>query len=377
MNLSAMTAGLRHLRFALPLAGMIFAAPAFAGEALSIYKVRGLNTKTLDRIADEHVIFDRHGENTFSVYVKAKDRKAFLALAPNAKLIDEDYNRTTERMCRDYKSLEQVYKILDDLAAKHPEVATVGSLGRSKNGIDVKYIKVSDNPTMDESDTEPMLVIDAATHGDECVTTETLMYHIEEIITKGASDPEMKGMVDNAEIYFVPIVSPDSHRRSRNVHGFDPNRSYPGPTGNPKGRVPSIDSLIKFFDDNTPDGAMSWHGATGNGMILHPYGHQKGPVSKDKVHVRVYDKIVKNMKAKQPRFDAGSIIDTIYRAHNSSIDYYWMPNKPDVAKQYQTYAVAIEVRGSKRPRIDAVKKDYVPQTRDLTRAFIKSFTDKN
>lgn len=376
MNFSAMTAGLRHLRFALPLTGMLLAAPAFGGEALSVYKITGLDTKTLDRIALEHEIFDRHGKNTFSVYVKDSDREAFLALAPKAELLDADYNRTTERLCRDYRSIDQIYKILDDLAAKHPDVAKVGSLGKSKNGKEVKYIKVSDNPEVDESDSEPLLVIDAATHGDECVTTETLIYHIEEIVTKGASDPEFKKMVDNAEIVFVPIVSPDSHRRSRNVHGFDPNRSYPGPTGKPKGRVPSIDALIQFFDDNQPDGNMSWHGATGNGMILHPWGHQKGPMSPDQDKVRMYEKIKNNMKAKAPRFDAGSIIDTIYRAHNSSIDYYWMPNKPNVSKQYQTYAVAIEVRGSKRPRLDAIKKDYVPQTRDLTWAFVKSFTDK-
>lgn len=358
-------------------AGLVLAAaPATAGEALSIYKIEGLDRATMNRIAKDHEIFDRHGENSFSVYVNASEAEAFLKLAPKAKLVDADYNRTTERLCRDYKSLEQVYQILDDLAAKHPDIAEVGSMGRSKGGLDVKYLKVSDNVKADESDTEPFLVIDAATHGDECVTTETLLYHIEEIVTKGATDPELKKMVDNAEIYFVPVVSPDSHRKSRNVHGFDPNRSYPGPTGKPKGRVPSIDSLIKFFDDNQPDGSMTWHGATGNGMILHPYGHERGPVSKDQSKVKVYQKIVSNMKAKAPRFDAGSIIDTIYRAYNSSIDYYWMPDKPAVAKQYQTYAVAIEVRGSKRPRLSEIKSTYVPQTRELTWAFIKSFTDK-
>lgn len=379
--LDSLTSQGQRLLRALPFAACLLATASMAAgsetssqaEALQVYRIDHLDRATLKTIAEEFEIFDRHGKNSFSVYVTAERTAEFLALAPKAQLKVANDNLLTEQKCRGYMSVDEIYAELNDLAAKHSDIATVGSIGKSKRGKEIRYIKVSDNAATDESDSEPVLVIDSATHGSECVTTETLMHHIREIITKAGTDDEIKGMVHNAEIYFIPVVSPDSHRKSRFVHGLDPNRSYPGPGKAPRGRLPSIDALIDFFDEKTPDGSMTWHAATNNGMIMHPWGHKKGPVSDNKTHVQAYEKIVGAMKAKVPRFDVGSIIDTIYEAHNSSIDYYFMANKPNVAKQYQTYSVAIELRGEQRPHVGAIG-GYVRQSRGFTFEFIKAFT---
>lgn len=349
------------------------AQAAKKGSDLKIYQIQNVDKANLDKIADEYEIFVKLDESTFRVYVDSSEANNFLKLAPKAELVDNKYSFNSQRICESYRSIDQIYSLLDSLASKKPSIASVGTYGTSTNGKPLKFIKISDNSSSDESNREPVLIIDAATHGDECVTTETLVHHIEELVNKYDSDSEIKRMVDNTEIYFIPIVSPDSHRIGRYVHGVDPNRAYPGVTGSPQGRVQCIDKLMDFFAEKKPTGSMTWHGATNPGMILHPWGHESGPVSNDQTQVATYSKIRGAMKRGAPGFTAGSIIDTIYRAPNSSIDYYFMKDKPGVYEPYQTYSVGIEVQGSKVPGIGQIKRVYVPQTRAMTHNFIKAF----
>jgi hypothetical protein len=117
-------------------------------------------------------------------------------------------------------------------------------------------IKVSDNVTVDE--VEPEVGIMAMHHAREWMTVEVTMYYLNHLVNNYGSDPRATWMVDNREIFLVPIVNPDGYVFSQEVqnmwrknrrdngdgtHGVDPNRNYNGSqNGDPIGEWGGVGS---------------------------------------------------------------------------------------------------------------------------------------
>ena len=47
------------------------------------------------------------------------------------------------------------------------------------------------------------------------------------LLSEYGKNDRITKILDTAEIYFVPVVSPDSYPYSRTVEGVDPNRNFP------------------------------------------------------------------------------------------------------------------------------------------------------
>ncbi|TFB09487.1 hypothetical protein E3V55_07615, partial [Candidatus Marinimicrobia bacterium MT.SAG.3] len=106
-------------------------------------------------------------------------------------------------------NLDSMYLFLDSLQAAHPTlISEKDSIGQTILGRTQWMYKVSDNPETDES--EPELLFTGLTHARESGGTTALLYFIEWLVTSyKAGDAEAQFLVDNREIYFVPVVNPD------------------------------------------------------------------------------------------------------------------------------------------------------------------------
>ena len=106
-------------------------------------------------------------------------------------------------------SLDSMYLFLDSLQAAHPDlISEKDSIGRTIRGRTLWMYKVSDNPETDEA--EPELLFTGLTHARESGGATALLYFIEWLVNSyTAENSEAVFLVDNREIYFVPIMNPD------------------------------------------------------------------------------------------------------------------------------------------------------------------------
>jgi len=107
-----------------------------------------------------------------------------------------------------FRSFGEVEGYLDSLVAAHPTLMTPKfSIGTSLQGRPLWCVKVSDNPGIDED--EPELLYISLIHAREPAGGAALLNVLEHFVTNYGSDPEIAALVDNRELYFLPVQNPD------------------------------------------------------------------------------------------------------------------------------------------------------------------------
>ena len=92
-------------------------------------------------------------------------------------------------------------------AARYPEICSLFVIGTTSQNRDILCLKVSDNAWEEED--EPACYFSGATHGDEPMGTSIVMAFLQQILSGYGTDPLSTWLVDNREIYTVPILNPD------------------------------------------------------------------------------------------------------------------------------------------------------------------------
>ena len=181
---------------------------------------------------------------------------AFIALVPEP--VEASINDSLVAgppLYYDYRNYTEVKAILEGTESDHSEIAMVVDIGDSwetMEGIanrDILAIKISDNVAVDED--EPEVLILSLHHAREWSTHETTLAVIENLTDEYGSDTRISWLVDNREIWIIPVVNPDGldysllnddmwRKNRRNnldgTYGVDLNRNYPGSeNGDPLG----------------------------------------------------------------------------------------------------------------------------------------------
>jgi hypothetical protein len=147
-----------------------------------------------------------------------------------------------------------------------PKLTEIGTYGKTSIGKDIYYIRVT-NP---ETENKKVVLITACIHGNEPLSSSTIMSYIGTMLDKYGDDSEITELIDTRDIYFVPIVSPDSYPNKRHVDGVDPNRDFPTMRIPEKTSVPPVMALREFFLKIKPDAVISGH--TSGRVYLTPWG---------------------------------------------------------------------------------------------------------
>jgi carboxypeptidase T len=115
----------------------------------------------------------------------------------------------------------QLLNILDSMALLYPNLITVrqpvDSI-KTIEGRDIFYLRISDNPNVDEP--EPEVLYTALHHAREPESISQLIYYMWYLLENYATDPEIHALVDNTEMYFVPCINPDGYIYNEST---DPN----------------------------------------------------------------------------------------------------------------------------------------------------------
>jgi carboxypeptidase D len=127
----------------------------------------------------------------------------------------------------DYHTNDEIQAEFAALQAAYPSFFHYESIGLSVQGRNLWVAKVSDNVNADEPEIEVKYI--STMHGNEPVGTENCMRFINELLTQYGTDPELTELMDDYEMWFLPLMNPDGNAAGQrwNANGVDLNRDFP------------------------------------------------------------------------------------------------------------------------------------------------------
>lgn len=153
-----------------------------------------------------------------------------------------------------FYTYSQLLQELDDMVALYPglitaksDISTFVTDGQPDNGTTpsiggngIKWVKISDNPNSN-AEGEPQILYTSIHHAREPASLSQLVFFMWYLLENYATDPEVQAIVDNTELYFVPVINPDGYlyneltnpagggnwrKNRKNGNGTDNNRNY-------------------------------------------------------------------------------------------------------------------------------------------------------
>jgi len=237
---------------------------------------------------------------------------------------------------------------IDSLAAAHPAIMTPKfSIGQSIEGRDLWAVKISDNPGVDENEAE--VLFDGVTHAREIMTVEMILHYMRYLLDGYGVDQTATFLVDNREIYFVPVLNPDGfvyneltdpaggglwRKNRRNVgggcFGVDLNRNYPYAWGGQGASTicsdetyrgtgpasePEVQVMMNFINSRDFVTHQSFHSFAE--LILHSWGYDNVPQAPDDSLLGA----IGTTMARDSGYPAGQAGDLLYNASGNAFDW--------------------------------------------------------
>ncbi len=106
-----------------------------------------------------------------------------------------------------FHSYTELTTEIANVAAAHPDIVKVFSIGKSYKGRELWAAKVSDNVNVDEP--EPEVLFDGGTHSDEHMGVEMTLRIFHWLVDGYGVDPRITNIVNSREIWIVFMVNPD------------------------------------------------------------------------------------------------------------------------------------------------------------------------
>ena len=252
-----------------------------------------------------------------------------------------------------FYTLNEVILEIDSMKMLYPNlITTKQSIGNTVEGRPIYMVKISDNPDLTES--EPRVLYTALHHAREPQSMMQMIYFMYYLLENYGTDPEATYLVNNRELYFIPVVNPDGYEYNRTTnpngggfwrknrrnngssYGVDLNRNY-GPYeywNAPNGgssTSPSSDTYRGTAPFSEPETAairdfiagkgikntLNYH--TYSNLLIYPYG-ALGHETPDSLIFREYAKDMTQFNG----YVYGTDIQTVnYSTRGNSDDYMY------------------------------------------------------
>jgi len=167
----------------------------------------------------------------------------------------------------DYLPYDKLTQQLDRWHGEAPDLTERGTYGQTGSGQPIHYLRVTN---LLNKSPKKAAMITGCIHGNEPLSTATVMAWVGGLLSQYGKNNAVTELLDTVDVYFVPVVSPDSYPNSRFANGVDPNRNFPCPARPNVRSVPPIKSVQDFFLKIKPQVAISCH--TSGRMCLVPWG---------------------------------------------------------------------------------------------------------
>ncbi|MCB0688754.1 MAG: immune inhibitor A, partial [Saprospiraceae bacterium] len=294
---------------------------------------------------------------------KKKDYKRTTQACIDA-LTELDYKNPEHYTPGTYKghyTYEQMQEELDKMAALYPNLISSRKAiegFQTEEGRSLEWLKISDNPGQEENG-EPQMLFTALHHAREPISMTQLIYFMWYVLDNYNSNPEIKFLVDNVEMYFIPCVNPDGYifnetikpeggglwRKNRRNNGdgtigVDLNRNYghewgydnAGSSDATSSEVyrgpapfsePETQAVRAFVTDHDFKIALNYH--SWGGFLVYPYGYTTQPAE----DIDIFRELG-NLLTKENRYVYGTGLETVsYPTNGDSDDWMYGSEEKD------------------------------------------------
>lgn len=111
---------------------------------------------------------------------------------------------------RHYHTYEESIELLKAWAAAYPDLVDLYSVGKSLEGREIWQITITNKKTGKHTD-KPALFIEGGRHSGEISGVEATLYFAHELLSKYATDPVFKSVIDTKAMYVRPHNNPDGN----------------------------------------------------------------------------------------------------------------------------------------------------------------------
>ena len=175
----------------------------------------------------------------------------------------------------DYYSISEYEDFMVQTANEYPNICTLHNIGSSGQGRPLYFLKISDNPQIDEG--EPKFRYISSIHGDEVVGYDMLIRLIQLLTSEYGEDVRITEIVNNTEIWVCPMINPDGFVAGTryNASGIDLNRNFPMPSGNqhPDGAAWAPENIAVMNHANQHNFQLSANFHGGAQVINYPWDY--------------------------------------------------------------------------------------------------------
>ncbi|MEV7625899.1 M14 family zinc carboxypeptidase [Actinoplanes sp. NPDC089786] len=112
---------------------------------------------------------------------------------------------------RPYSGSGGIAEELRAVAAAHPGIAKVESIGKTLRGQDILAVKVTRDAAATPDGARPGSFFFGAQHAREWITPEVTRRLMHHVIDQYGADPRITGLVDTTEMWFLPVANPDGY----------------------------------------------------------------------------------------------------------------------------------------------------------------------
>ncbi len=266
-----------------------------------------------------------------------------------------------------YRTLSEIGLVLDSISNAYPGIVTPkASMGNSLEGRPIWFVKISDNPSVNEN--EPEVYYYACHHAREVITPEVLIYFMRYLTSNYGTNPQVTYLVNNRELFFAPCLNPDGYyynqetdpggggmwRKNRRNSGdgnfgVDINRNYgyqwgyddigsSPSTGSETYRgtapfsEPEIAAQRTFINAHQFKVIVNYHSYAG--LFLYPWGYDNIFAPDDDIFRQMGDTV-----NAMTGYEAGPPWQVLYSVNGGSFDWEYgeQISKPKI------YAISVEV----------------------------------
>lgn len=229
-----------------------------------------------------------------------------------------------------YFTYNEMLQILDSMTLLYPNLisarAPVSTFKTIENR-SIYWLRISNNPTVNQS-AKPQVFYNALHHAREPGSLSATIFYMWYLLENYATDPKVKAIVDNSELYFIPCVNPDGYiynninspngggmwRKNRRLnldftYGVDLNRNYGlnyafdniGSSGVPSSETyrgtgafsePETQAVKWFTENHNFSLSLNFH--TFNNEMLYPWSHVKVAYTPDSLEFSAYSFFLAN-----------------------------------------------------------------------------------
>jgi len=135
----------------------------------------------------------------------------------------------------DFKSYDEIRSYSDMLVQLRPDLLSIESIGLSLESRDIFALRIG----IGEPGIRPAMLITSLMHAREWVSGMVSMCTADALVRRYDSDPEIQSVVDNVDIYIIPVLNPDGYtfswdpdgerlwrKNRRDGFGVDLNRNW-------------------------------------------------------------------------------------------------------------------------------------------------------